>query len=126
MPQLSAWTSDAPKKTYGKAFKQEIELTISSLALSSEYDQTIRAWSEHVAEYAWLLVMKEGAGVSGSSDMATSSSSNGKHSVKREALVARRAIELLDERREKMFSTLNALDAFTVSKLPSLRFIVLC
>ena len=117
--QLSVLASDAPKKTYAEAFKQEIELTISSLALSSEYDQTIRAWSEHVAEYAWLLVMREEAGVSGSRDMENSSSSNGKHSVKNDALVARRAIELLDERREKTFSTLNALDAFTVSKLTS-------
>jgi hypothetical protein len=70
-----------------------------------------------VAEDAWLLVMREEVGVSGSSDMANSSSPNGKHSVKNDALVARRAIELLDERREKTFSTLNALDAFTVSKL---------
>lgn len=116
-PQLLAWASDAPKKTYAEALKQEIELTISSLALSSEYDQAIRSWGEMVAEDAWLLVMREEVGVSGSSDMANSSSPNGKHSVKKDALLARRAIELLDERREKTFSTLNALDAFTVSKL---------
>jgi hypothetical protein len=115
--QLSVLASDAPKKAYAEAFKQEIELTISSLALSGEYDQAIRSWGEMVAEDAWLLVMREEVGVSGSSDMANSSSPNGKHSVKKDALVARRAIQLLDERREKTFSTLSASDALTVSKL---------
>ena len=68
--QLSVLASDAPKKAYAEAFKQEIELTISSLALSGEYDQAIRSWGEVVAEDAWLLVMREEVGVSGSSDMA--------------------------------------------------------
>jgi hypothetical protein len=115
--QPSVFAYEASKKAYEEAFKQEIELAISSLGLSSEYDQTIRTWGDQVVEEAWLLAMREGSGLSDSSDMDGPPSSNGKHSEKNEALVARRAIQLLDERREKTFSTLNALDAFTVSKL---------
>jgi hypothetical protein len=113
----SAFASEARGEAFSVAFKQEIELTISNLALSDEYDQAIRSWGEMVAEYAWILVMREDVGVPGLSDMANASSSNGKHSVKKDALVVRRAIQLLDERREKTFSTLSALDALTVSKL---------
>jgi hypothetical protein len=116
-PQLLAWASDAPEKTYAEAFKKEIELAISSLALSSEYDRIIRFWGDRVVEEAWLLAMREGPSLSDSGDMAGPASSYGKHSEKNDALVARRAIQLLDERREKTFSTLNALDALTVTKL---------
>jgi hypothetical protein len=117
--QPSVFASDVSKKAYTEAFKQEIDLAISSLALSSEYDQIIRSWGNQIVEDAWLLAMREGYGLSDSSDMAGPASSHGKHSEKNESLVAHRVIQLLDERREKTFSTLNASDAFTVTRLTS-------
>ena len=113
MPVL-ARSVDAPLD-FSEAFSKEIEHQIAESQLPLAYSQKVNAWGARLIGGAWRLVQIEEPSLFEKNNSKANSASYEPDKSSEE--IARRALLLMDMKREKMFSTLGASEALEATRL---------